>query len=303
MKKEKDVRVVVTGAGGFLGGHVVTALDQRGFEVIATGRQKGCGIGQLLDLQDWPAVGRVLRKHHPNYVVNCAAYGVNFADQDSKKAVEVNVLGSLALLEAAAEVGVVRFLHVGSCFEYGSYPDPIAEDAALKPRGVYGASKAAATLVLIEQARILGVSLMVARPFGIWGPGEGQHRLVPQIVNSCMRRVALDLTPCDVVRDYTYVKDMARNLTALLTVDDWSLDQVVNLGSGRPIVLRDFVLGLANQLGGPDLMSFGKLPHRPGELETVVADIGAMRRLLGETRETPLSEGVRCTKASQLASV
>lgn len=299
MKRETDVRVLVTGASGFLGRHVVAALEQRDLEVIATGRRQVRGVDHLLDLRDRPGIQRVLREYRPDYLVNCAAYGVNFADQDSQEAVEVNVLGSLALMESAAEIGVVRFLQVGSCSEYGSHPGLIAEDVALKPSGVYGASKAAASLALIERARVLKVSLMVARPFGIWGPGEGQHRLVPQIVSACRYRVPLDLTPCDVVRDYTYVKDMARNLVALLMVDDWGSDRVVNLGSGRPMVLRDFVLRIATHLGGAELMCFGRLPHRPGELASLVADTGAMRRLLGETRETSLSEGMRCMKASQ----
>ncbi len=100
-----------------------------------------------------------------------------------------------------------------------------------------------------ERAKALGVHLIVARPFGIWGPHEPSHRLVPQIVNACLEGVALKLTPCDIIRDYTYVEDMADYNCRLTYATGVESGAVVNLGSGKAIVLRDFVLDVARELG------------------------------------------------------
>src|SRR5262249_31778247 len=152
----------------------------------------------------------------PGLVVHCAAYGVNYAEQDLDRAIAVNVHGSLNVLAAAARCGARRFVHVGSCFEYGSHAGLIREDAALNPTAIYGATKAAATLLMRERAAALGVPLIVARPFGTWGPGEAAHRIVPQVLAACLARSTLDLTACDVLRDYTYVEDMAACIGSLL---------------------------------------------------------------------------------------
>jgi nucleoside-diphosphate-sugar epimerase len=288
-----DNRVLVTGAGGFLGGHVAKVLKRKGFAVapaVRSRHEKGCIV---LDVRCKEQVGDVFRTVRPTHVVHCAAYGVNFADQDPRMAIEINVLGSLSVMEAAAEQGVQHFLHIGSCFEYGSKPGAISEAACAEPTGVYGASKAAATLMLIERARALGVPLTVARPFGMWGPGEADYRLLPQIVKAWRRREPLDLTLCDVVRDYTFVEDMAEYVSELLEVENLPAGAIVNLGSGRAVELRGFVLEIADLLGIRELMRFGRRSHRAGEMASLVADVSYMRHLLGKMPETTLAEGLR----------
>jgi nucleoside-diphosphate-sugar epimerase len=205
----------------------------------------------------------------------------------------VNVQGTLNVLAAAARHGAQRFLHIGSCFEYGSKPEPITEEELLTPTALYGATKAAATLLVIERARSLNVPLVIARPFGMWGPGEGPHRLVPQIIAACVNREPLNLTACDVIRDYTYVEDMAANILALAQTPGIPPGTIVNMGSGQGIRLRDFVLSVARVLDGADLMRFGVLPHRPTEMPSLVADVTRMRELLGSRPATLLNEGVR----------
>ncbi len=289
----QDAKVLVTGAGGFLGRHVVGALRRRGARAVATSHRPGVDIKRVVDVCNRQAVQTLFAEEMPQFVVHCAAYGVNFADQDSHLALKVNVLGSNGLIEAAAAYRVKRFVHVGSCFEYGSHPGPIAEDVPLRPSGIYGASKAAATIIMAERACTLGLPLLIVRPFGFWGPGEGPHRLLPQIVDACKQHKPLDLTLCDVSRDYSYVEDIAHDLTALLFLPDLPGTLTVNLGSGEPVVLRDFVMRVAGCLGGTDLMRFGRRPHRSGELASVVADVSRMRSLLGNPSRTSLIEGLR----------
>jgi len=286
-------RILVTGGSGFLGRHIVSLARAQGHDVVAGQRVADRSGTIRLDVRDEGSIDAALRAVSPDLIINCAAYGVNYADQDFDAALAVNVLGALSLLEAAARFGAQRFVHVGSCFEYGSKPGPIREDAVLAPTATYGATKAAATLLLGERARALGIELLVVRPFGMWGPGEPGHRVVPQLIAACRSRTPLDLTSCEVIRDYTYVEDMAAYVLAVASVRDLRGVSIVNLGSGRGVVLRDFIVAMARLLNGEALLRFGALPHRPTEMQSLVADVSLMRRLVGTLPMTSLGTGVQ----------
>jgi nucleoside-diphosphate-sugar epimerase len=289
--------ILVTGARGFIGSHVVAWARGRGLRTNAGYRgARGPGVIHL-DVCDAANVHAAFEKVAPALVVHCAAYGVNYAEQDLNRALAVNVRGSLNVLEAAARCGTRRFVHLGSCFEYGSHAGFIREDAALNPSAIYGATKAAATLLMRERAAALGVPLIVARPFGTWGPGEAAHRIAPQVLTACLTRSTLDLTACDVLRDYTYVEDMAACIGSLLLVSDIAPEVVVNVGSGEQVVLRDFVLAIARMFDAESLMRFGARAHRPTEMASVVADVSRLRELMGVIPKTPFAEGVRRTMA------
>lgn len=286
-------RILVTGARGFLGSHIVARARTDGREVVAAYRgASGTGTA-LLDVCDAESVDAAFRDFSPSVVIHCAAYGVNYAEQELDSALAVNVGGSLCVLAAAARYEVRRFVHLGSCFEYGSHAGLISEDTALNPTAVYGASKAAATILMRERAQALGVPLVVARPFGMWGPGEAAHRLIPQVIAACVNHSELKLTPCEVIRDYTYVEDMAANILALALADNVAPGTIVNIGTGQSVTLRDFVLAIAKLFAAEELMRFGVLDYRATEMTSLVADVSRMHELLGDRPKTPLAVGVR----------
>lgn len=291
-------RLLVTGASGFLGAHIVNRARSVGLDVVAATR-KAVNPGTVFcDVCDRASVDDAIRNSRPYVVIHCAAYGVNYADQDLDCALDVNVRGSVTALTSAKRHGVQRFVHIGSCFEYGSSAGPIAEDAGIGPTSVYGVSKAAATLLLQERARSLGMPLLIARTFGMWGPGEPSHRLIPQVIASCLDRQPLRLTPCEVVRDLTYVEDIADTVVALSLLPSMPTEAVVNVGSGRGVMLRDFVLSVARIFDGEGLMQFGELGYRETELFSLVANVTRLRGLLGNLQETPLTVGVDRVVAS-----
>jgi nucleoside-diphosphate-sugar epimerase len=284
-------RILVTGATGFLGSHIVARARLQGRDTIATSRAARAGITPL-DVHDSTSLAMTMSALRPTIVVNCAAYGVNYAEQDFEAALGVNVHGALRLLEVAAECGARRFVHIGSCSEYGSKLGRISEDAGLAPTASYGATKAAATILLMERARDLGLQLIVARAFGMWGPREAGYRLVPQIIAACLSRSRLALTPCDVIRDYTYVEDMADDILALAVHPELPPQAVINVGSGESVVLREFVLKIAGLLDGEHLMDFDALPHRPTEMPSLVANVARLQGALGRRPRTAIEDGI-----------
>lgn len=285
--------ILVTGARGFLGTHIVARAQAKGCHVVASHRGASKEGTISVDVCDATSIDAAFRAVLPPIVIHCASYGVNYADQDPDRALAVNTHGSIAMLYAAARHGVARFIHIGSCFEYGHHPGFISEEASLNPTAIYGATKAATSLLMRERAHALGVDLLIARPFGIWGPGEPAFRLIPQVIRACLNQCPLKLTPCEVVRDYSYVEDIADDVIALALEADAASGTIVNIGSGQSVILRDFVLSVARLLDGESLMHFGELEPRPTEMRSLVADTRRLRCLLGDRPRTALAEGVR----------
>ena len=297
-------KIFVTGANGFVGSHIVASLCKRGYAIVASDisfvnlnpilKKLGDQIFfQELDMLEFPDVNAILERHRPDVLINSAAYGVDYRQQDSVIAAKVNVEAPVRMFELSAKLNVARFVHIGSAYEYGNKNHPLSEDEPLEPIGIYGASKAAGSLFLIERAKSLSLELNILRPFGMWGPGEGHHKFVPQLISSIRDGRAFKMSKGEQLRDYVYIKDMANWIVALSMrrVDGGIL--TINLGSGMPIKMKELALAVARELRGEKFVQVGALPYRANEMMTLVADISQQKQILGEPALTPISEGVR----------
>lgn len=287
-------RVLVTGASGFLGRHIVRRLASSDAQVFAGVRHTCARADQslALDITDTSSVEDALKLVRPTHIINCAAYGVDQRRQDYAAAFAVNVKGATDLVKAAANAGASRVIHIGTCSEYASSDNPIPEDAPQRPHNLYALSKAAGTLAALEAGARVGIDVVVLRPFGLWGPGEPDFRIIPQVVAACQTRVPLALTECDVVRDYSFVADAADWIVRAALADSVAHGTIVNIGTGRPVLLRDFVTAVASRLGGLELMELGKRPQRPNEPKSVVANVMRLERLIGSLMRTSLDDGL-----------
>jgi UDP-glucose 4-epimerase len=291
----RDACVLVTGAAGFLGQHVARRLAEAGIQVVGGVRRPSPnGVRSiLLDVTDRAQVEAALRSARPTHIINCAAYGTDQSQQSYPDAFAVNVEACANLVKASARAAVRRFVHVGTCSEYASSDFPIREDAPQRPHNLYAISKAAGTSLALELGEKLGLDVAVVRPFGLWGPGEPSFRIVPQIIATCREKLPLALTDCDLVRDYSFVADAAGWINKVTFSEAIKPGTIVNIGSGRAVLLRDFVLTFAAQLGGSELMEFGKRPQRPNEPKNVVADVSRLVSLIGSLKHTSLEDGLR----------
>jgi len=298
-------RILVTGATGFLGSHVVRSLAATDGEVYALARQAADRWrltelgGRILwvegDLSEPNSIVQAVKSVFPAVVIHCAAYGVDNRQQDGQMAIKVNILGTQALLDASLSAKVQRFIHTGTCFEYGPIDHPIDEKETLEPVTNYGASKAASTLIVLQQGKENGLPTVVLRLFGLYGPCEGAHKIVPQVIRACLDVTPFDLTGGEQIRDYTYVKDIADLYARLALGIDFPGGQIFNIGSGSPITIRELGTKIAHLLGGENLLCWGKLPYRHGEMRMLVADITKAERLLNWQPVTDLQEGLQKT--------
>lgn len=304
--------VLVTGASGFLGGHVVEQLRGLGAQPVL-GLRRRCS--QLpAHLADLPAIvvdlcettdlQPQLRASGVQTVIHCAAYGVDYRQQDPLQAIRVNVAGSAHLLRESARAGVTRFVHIGTCYELGDSEGLLAEDAPLQPHGVYGASKAAATLMLRQLGESTGLRPLILRPFGLFGPREGRHKLVPLVLDAVRNQTPLALTAGAEIRDYAFVGDVARAIaaTARVTESGYPAGACFHLCSGIGVSVRDFATRVAEVLAGARWLRFGELESRVGSPRRIVGNPESFSRFcqqngLAGLMASDFSESVIATDA------
>jgi nucleoside-diphosphate-sugar epimerase len=240
------MRVLITGASGFLGSHVLHAAEAAGLEVFTAGRSPmpGSPRHHELDLgaDSTLRIADMLTQVAPDAIVHCA--GATSGDADALTATNIN--GTYALVRAVLLVGAnARLVHLGSAAEYGRcLPGvPVSELMPARPVSVYGVTKLAATRI-VEMARgagLDGVVLRVFNPVGARAP-EGS---LPGRVAAALRRVMEDgsdlrLGPLDAVRDFVDARDVADAALAA-TARDLNLPPVVNIGSGQGVAARTLV--------------------------------------------------------------
>ncbi len=300
-------RVLITGASGFVGAHLVAGFRAAGWSVFAGMRResdpwrmnilmgKALNVDTIeLDFRNPEGFSAALGYVRPQVVINGAAYGVDSAHHDFSHAVVCNVQGPTLLMEAASAARVEYFIHLGTGYEYGEHPGPITEDAALRPSGLYAASKAAGSILALECAGALGSRLVLLRPFGLYGLLEGPHKLFPQLIRACRDGERVEFTPGDQVRDYIHVTDLVR--VCLMAVENPQLPPVArfNIGSGTGCSLRQLGTRIAaivgRRKGG---LAWGARPYRQGEINSLVADPQAANVQLGWRPRVSLEEGIR----------
>jgi NDP-hexose 4-ketoreductase len=239
------MRVLVIGAGGFIGAHVRRRAELDGMEVVTAGRSMLAGSEwhYRLDLADQPLqIAAVLAEAAPDAVVNCAGATVGGAPLLAA----ANVNGTYALVRAMLLANrPARLVHLGSAAEYGrGVPGvPVAEGTPPRPLNLYGATKLAGTQA-VELARSAGLDAVVLRVFNAIGPGAPAS-LMPGRMAAALRAAMptgddLRLGPLDAVRDFVDVRDIAR--AALVAASTPGLPHpIVNIAGGRGVPVRSVV--------------------------------------------------------------
>lgn len=290
-------RVLVTGATGFVGRHVIQQGLALNVELHALSRteKRSAGVrwwqGDLLHEDE---IKHILSQVQSDGILHLAAGGVAYGAAHNRDVLQVNIEGLAILLDSVQEAGIgPHVVLAGSGFEYAPQDRPLREDDPIAPNSVYGVSKAAsARLAHLYAARF---PITVLRLFSLYGPGEQEPRVVPYVIAQTRRGLPVELTPGEQVRDYTYVKDAAEGFWRTLALRPVApMCRVWNLASGVSITLRSFLETLDQCLAErgltPDLR-FGARPYRSDELMTYTADIARLCKALAWTPSTTLAVG------------
>jgi nucleoside-diphosphate-sugar epimerase len=300
-------RVLLTGAAGFIGHHLLTRLVERGHAVSAvTTRPVGSGprpvgsgprpVGSgppgvrwiTADLLEPDVPAALVDEEDVTHLVHLAWHTRPsvYTSPENVRWVEA----SLRLLRALGARGGARAVLVGTCAEYDwSYGLCSEWRTPTEGASLYGASKDALRRIAQAAGDELGVSVAWARPFFLYGPREHESRLVPAVIRPLLRG---EPAPCSEgwqLRDYLHVGDAADALAHLL---DSALEGPVNVGSGVPVRVRDVAATIGELLGRPELVAYGALGDGRGEAPLVLADTTRLRTELGWTPRVSLRAGL-----------
>lgn len=304
------MRYLVTGGAGFIGSHVVDRLLSLGHTVAvadcfddfydrrhkdanlrAARSHPRCSVYEL-DLRDAAAVNSACAAAKPDVVIHLAARaGVRPSIENPRLYFEMNVGGTLNVLEAARRLGPARVVFASSSSVYGNLEKvPFSEDDPTdRPISPYAAGKKMGEHLCHTYHAAYGLSAVCLRFFSVYGPRNRPDMAVAKFTRAVEFGEPVPMYgDGSSARDYTYIDDVVDGILA--AADRCEGFDIFNLGRSEPIHLRDLIDAVAAAVGKPARVQV--LPAKPGDVERTCADIARSRARLGYDPQIPLSEGL-----------
>lgn len=304
-------RYLVTGAGGFIGSHLVEALLEAGQQVRAMVHYNSFNSWGWLDtlpsekLREIEVFSGDVRDPNGvrtamqdcNRVLHLAALiGIPYSYHSPATYVDTNINGTLNMVQAARDLGVERVVHTSTSEVYGSAQYvPIDENHPLVGQSPYSASKIGADQIALSYYLSFETPVVIARPFNTYGPRQSARAVIPSIITQVANgKRKLNLGALHPTRDFNFVKDTAAGFIAAATADA-GVGEVINIGSNYEISIGDTVELIAEIMSADIEVQLDEERIRPqaSEVNRLWAENGKAKRLLGWEPRYAGIEGLR----------
>lgn len=305
------MRTIVTGGAGFIGSHLMDHLLSSGDDVVALDNfdpfypeaRKRDNLAHAaqnprfrlveIDIRERKHVARLFDEFRPDAVVHLAARaGVRPSIEDPALYADVNVLGTVNLLEAACKLDPLpRFVYASSSSVYGDRDNPPFRetDPVDLPVSPYAATKKSCELLAYTFHHLHGLPVTGLRFFTVYGPRNRPDLAIYKFASLIDRGLAVPMFgDGSTRRDYTYVADIVQGIVR--AVDRCTGHHLYNLGNSNPVALGDMIRALGEALGKAPLID--RLPEQPGDVRLTFADISRAQRELGYAPGTPFIDGL-----------
>ncbi|MBI3872023.1 MAG: SDR family NAD(P)-dependent oxidoreductase [candidate division Zixibacteria bacterium] len=303
--------VLVTGAAGFIGSHLVERLLSEGAHVRAFLRYDSQNrLGRLTelpesdraritivrgDLKDPEAVRRAASGCEVVFHLG-ALIAIPFSYQNPTDYVQTNVVGTLHVLNACRDAGVRRLIQTSTSEVYGTARQvPITLSHPRQAQSPYAASKIAADALAESYARAYDLPVVILRPFNTYGPRQSPRAVIPTIVSQALKGETVRLGSIHPTRDFLYVSDTVSGFIAAATAPDLPPGIELQIGTGSESSVEDVVRSVADCLGKPLQIICEDHRVRPAgsEVERLLCDPGEARRRLNWSPTVTLKDGLR----------
>lgn len=296
-------KVLITGGTGFVGANFVYRFLERGDDVHLLVRPearfwriepvKERVTLHTIDLAKEEEVQKFISGLKPEIILHFATYGAyQGREQDIEATVRTNVLGTINLMRACAQVGFECFINTGTTSEYGEKDHPMREDEILEPNNLYGVTKAAATMFGKFLAQKHNLPLVTMRLFSVYGYYEDPKRLVPVVIKICLENTPLNLASPSFVRDFIFIEDVMKAYDAAISRSGNIKGEIFNVGTGVERTISD-VVAIAKEITGATIEpSYGTTEAVQHEPAKWVADIARVKATLGWEPSFSLEKGM-----------
>lgn len=302
-------RVLVTGAGGFIGSHLTERLVALGADVTAFVRytsRRQAGLLSLApaevqeslavvagDLRDPDAVRRAVAGHDVVFHLG-ALIAIPYSYVHPTEVAEVNVMGTVNVLNAVRAAGCERMVHTSTSETYGTaLTAPISEYHPMQPQSPYSASKIGADALAHAYWRSFAVPVATIRPFNTYGPRQSGRAVIPTIIGQALARDRIELGSLSPTRDFTYVADTVEGFLAVAG-SDAAVGTTLNVGTGTEVSIGELAERIVAKVGRDLPIHSRDERTRPdaSEVFRLVADAGRAQQLTGWKPTVELDEGL-----------
>lgn len=300
MEEVNTPQLLVVGGTGFIGHHLLKALQIKGWQITSvslnppTKERFVDGVRYLhLDMADRNLVKKNLNENF-DYVVNLGGYINHQLFRDGgRDVINAHFTAIQNLLEILPRQKLKRFVQIGSSDEYGNAPAPQYEELREQPISQYSLAKTASTHFLQMLNHTENFPSVILRLFLTYGPGQDSSRFLPQIIRGCLDDATFPTSAGEQFRDFCFVYDTVRAILQALTQPEIE-GNVFNVASGKAVSIRTMIEKVC-ELTGYGNPQYGEVSYRNGENMSLYANISKAKRKLNWEPTTSLDIGLKKT--------
>ena len=296
-------KLLVVGGTGFIGYHVIKEAKKRKWNVtsISLGKPKKKRFHKNVnykqaDIADFNSLKKKINGNY-DFVVNAGGYGKhpNF-NRSGKHLFDSHYLGLINLVKILSKKKLKKFIQIGSSAEYGKTKSPQIENSKCIPKTPYALAKFSCTNFLQNFYQIGGFPTTILRFFLVYGPNQDRNRILPQVIESCLKNKKFPTTKGDQYCDFCFIDDAIQAIFKTL-VSKKTNGEIINIGFGKPIKIKK-AIHLVRQLIGKGKPQFGKLKYKKETNMKLYPDIKKAKKIIGWHPKVRFVQGLKLTIAT-----
>ncbi len=305
MESFSGKRVLVTGGSGFIGSHLTRRLVAEGARVAVLTKYHS-SIDNIRIVDVWNQLEVIeadirnqdslqkIRRFKPDIVYHLAAYNhVGDSFVHVQEALQCNMVGTANVFEACDNFE--RFVYVATSEVYGHQRSvPFSEELSPFPISPYAVGKYGGEMYCRMKMHSTAQDVVVLRPFNAFGPYQSTRAIIAEIILTCLQGKEVHATQGAQTRDFNYVQNLVDGFL-LAGIRNEASGQIINLGSGTEISIKDLILEIHRQTNSSSELHFGSLSDRPTEIWRMVASNDTAKDILGWSPIIDFAEGMRRT--------
>jgi len=305
--------ILVTGAGGFIGSHLVEALASKGAELkifIRYNSRNDFGMIKHIpsdirnnldvitgDIIDFSTVKKAVK--NCDIVFHLAALiGIPYSYVAPGRYVDTNIKGTLNILQASREEGVEKIIHTSTSEVYGTAKYvPIDENHPLEGQSPYSASKIGADMLAHSYFFSFNTPIVIIRPFNTFGPRQSARAVIPTIISQALSENKVNLGMLTTVRDFTYVNDTVNGFIKVAE-SDISIGDIFNIGTGTGITIGELAKKILTIMECQDIPIYtdcNRIRPEKSEVLNLICDNSKAKSMIGWSPRYSLDEGLKET--------